>query len=109
MGLANYAHKPTGTYVLAWPSAESGALPVEGGVAVAYKREIDAASDPHAKRFELEQQFAALQSPLRQAEAFAVHDMIHPRETRGRLLEWIAMANSMPATELGPPKFSYRP
>ena len=73
------------------------------------KREIDAASDPHAKRFELEQQFAALQSPLRQAEAFAVHDMIHPRETRGRLLEWIAMANSMPATELGPPKFSYRP
>ena len=36
MGLANYAHMPSGSLVLAWPSSESGALPVEGGVAIAF-------------------------------------------------------------------------
>ena len=31
---------------IAWPSAEWGSLPVEGGVAAAYRREIEAAPDP---------------------------------------------------------------
>ena len=35
---------------LCWPSAEFGALPVEGGVAAAYKRSIDEAEDPEAAR-----------------------------------------------------------
>lgn len=109
MGLANYAHRPTGAYTLAWPSAESGALPVEGGVALAFRREIAAAPDPAAKRTELEDQFAALQSPFRQAEAFGVHDLIHPSETRSRLEEWIELAYARTAGDLGPPRFSYRP
>ncbi|MCJ9728798.1 acyl-CoA carboxylase subunit beta [Bradyrhizobium sp. PRIMUS42] len=109
MGLGAYAHKPTGTFVLAWPSAESGAIPVEGGVAIAFKREIDAAPDPGAKRAELEEQFATLQSPFRQAEAFAFHDIIHPVETRARLAEWIDMAGPKLAGELGPPRFGFRP
>lgn len=37
----------------AWPSAESGALPLEGGVAVAFQKEIAAAADPEKKRLEL--------------------------------------------------------
>ena len=41
--------------MLAWPSVESGALPIEGGVAVAFHREIAAAVDPDAKRAELEE------------------------------------------------------
>jgi acetyl-CoA carboxylase carboxyltransferase component len=109
MGLANYAHRPSGAYTLAWPSAESGALPVEGGVALAFRREIAAAPDPAAKRTELEDEFAALQSPFRQAEAFGVHDLIHPRETRSRLEEWIELAYARTAGDLGPPRFSYRP
>lgn len=109
MGLANYAHLPSGTYVLAWPSAESGAIPVEGGVALAFKNEIAAASDPVRKRLELEDQFAELQSPFRQAEAFAVHDLIHPRETRTRLCDWIELAYPLLKHQLGPPAFVYRP
>lgn len=109
MGLANYAHRPTGAYTLAWPSAESGALPVEGGVAIAFGREIAASSDPAAKRAELENEFASLQSPFRQSEAFGVHDLIHPRETRGRLEDWIELAYARTAGDLGPPRFSYRP
>jgi len=75
--------------VLAWPSAESGALPIEGGVAVAFRREIAAAADPDAKRTELEEAFAARRSPFPRAESFSVHDLIDPRETRGRLCRWL--------------------
>ena len=37
-GVATAAHYAPGNYVLAWPSVESGALPLEGGVAVAFQR-----------------------------------------------------------------------
>jgi len=109
MGLANYAHMPPNVYILAWPSAESGALPVEGGVALAFRREIAAATDPVAKRLELEEHFAAQQSPFRRAEAFGVHDLIHPRETRGKLCDWIELVQPLLKQQLGPPQFSYRP
>ena len=45
-GVAGAGHFAPDNYVLAWPSVESGALPIEGGVAVAYRREIEAAADP---------------------------------------------------------------
>ena len=33
-------------FKIAWPSAEWGSLPIEGGVAAAFRREIEAAPDP---------------------------------------------------------------
>lgn len=88
-GVAAAAHfGPTG-HVLSWPSGESGALPIEGGVAVAFRREIAAAPDPDAKREELEEAFASQRSPFPRAESFAVHDLIDPRETRFRLCRWL--------------------
>ena len=67
-GVAQAAHYGPEGYVLAWPSAESGPLPVEGGVAVAFQREIAAAPDPVARRKELEEELAARQSPFPRAE-----------------------------------------
>ena len=46
-------------YVLLWPSAEMGALPLEGGVAVAFGSEIEAAEDPEAKQRNEEMMAAA--------------------------------------------------
>jgi methylmalonyl-CoA decarboxylase subunit alpha len=109
MGLAAAAHYAPGAYILAWPSAESGALPVEGGVAVAFGREIAAAADPAAKRQELEDMFAARRSPFPRAEALAVHDLIDPRETRARLCDWIELVWPLLSQQLGPAAFSYRP
>ena len=43
-GVAAAAHYGNDAYVLLWPSAEMGALPLEGGVAVAFGREIEAAA-----------------------------------------------------------------
>jgi acetyl-CoA carboxylase carboxyltransferase component len=88
-GVAAAAHFGPGGHVLAWPSAESGALPIEGGVAVAFRREIAAAADPEVKRAELEEAFASRRSPFPRAESFSVHDLIDPRETRPRLCRWV--------------------
>jgi acetyl-CoA carboxylase carboxyltransferase component len=88
-GVAAAAHFGPDAWVLSWPSAEGGALPLEGGVAVAFRREIEAAPDPEARRRELEEAFAAGRTPFPRAEAFGVHDLIDPRRTRLMLCDWV--------------------
>jgi acetyl-CoA carboxylase carboxyltransferase component len=108
-GVAAAAHFGPDAYVLSWPSAEGGALPIEGGVAVAFRREIQAAPDPEARRRELEEQFAAGRSPFPRAEAFAVHDLIDPRQTRARLCDWIEWIQPRLREHVGPRLHSIRP
>ena len=87
---------------LAWPSAEWGSLPVEGGVAAAYKREIAAAADPKLREQELEAELRELTSPFRTAEAFGVEDIIDPRDTRRYLCRFIDAAQAKLRISLGP-------
>ena len=94
-GVAAAAHFGPEATVLAWPSAESGALPLEGGVAVAFRREIAAAPDPDAKRAELEEMLAKGRDPFPRAEAFGVHDLIDPRATRPALCEWLDWSEAL--------------
>lgn len=108
-GVATAAHYAPGAYVLAWPSVESGALPLEGGVAVAYHREIAAAQDPDAKRKEYEDLLREGRSPFPRAESFAVHELIDPRETRPMLCEWIDWIQPQLDTLVGPVRFGMRP
>ena len=108
-GVATAAHYAPGAYILAWPSVESGPLPVEGGVAVAFHREIAAAPDPDAKRRELEDRLREARSPFPRAESFAVHELIDPRETRPVLCEWIEWIQPQLDTLLGPTHFPTRP
>lgn len=98
-GVAAAAHFGPGGYILAWPSAESGALPIEGGVAVAFRKEIAAADDPDAKRRELEEDFAKGRSPFPRAESFSVHDLIDPRETRPQISRWLELAQPLVEAE----------
>lgn len=91
-GVAGAAHFGPNGYVLSWPSAEHGALPVEGGVAVAFGREIAKAENPDQMREELEQKMSEANSPFPRAESFAVHDLIDPAETRPKLCNWIEWA-----------------
>lgn len=108
-GVAQAAHYGPESYVLAWPSAESGPLPVEGGVAVAFHREIAAAEDPDAKRKELEDMLAARQSPFPRGEALSVHELIDPRETRPMLCRWIDRVQPLLPDLLGPSAIPYSP
>lgn len=73
----------------AWPSAEWGAIPIEGGVTAAFKKVIESAPDPEAKRKELEGQLVALRSPFRGAEAGDLMDIIDPRESRPIICRFI--------------------
>ena len=94
-GVAAVAHYGPGAYVLAWPSAEMGAVPVEGGVAVAFGREIAAHPDPEARRAELEAAMAHRYSAVPRAESLAIHDLIDPRETRPALCDWVERAEGV--------------
>jgi acetyl-CoA carboxylase carboxyltransferase component len=108
-GVAQGIHfGPNGT-VVAWPSAESGALPVEGGVALAYRSEIEEAPDPEARRRELEDEMAAAQSILPRAEEFGVHDLIDPRHTRPRICDWLDEVEHELAGRSGPRRYTIRP
>ncbi len=97
-------HGLTGTSLnhrFAWPSARWGSIPIEGGVAAAYRREIEAAPDPQGRRDELERYYHKLSSPFRTAEPFGVVDIIEPAETRAVLCHWITDAVELTRTQTG--------
>ena len=108
-GVATAAHYSEDCYVLAWPSVETGALPLEGGVAVAFHREISAAENPDAKRRELEDSLRTARSPFPRAESFAVHELIDPRETRPMLCRWVEWIQPQLEQLTGPVRFGIRP
>lgn len=111
-GVAAGIHLGPAPTVLAWPSAEIGALPVESGVALAFRREIEAAPNPEARRRELEEELSAAQSIFPRAEDFGVHALIDPRTTRARLCEWIQEIGPQLAKlrlTAGPRRYSMRP
>ncbi len=108
-GVAAAAHFGPEGHVLAWPSAEGGALPLEGGVAVAFRRELEAAEDPAALRAELEAKLASGRSPYARAEAFGVHDLIDPAQTRPALARWLRFSTPLLQEQIGPKRYSIRP
>jgi acetyl-CoA carboxylase carboxyltransferase component len=108
-GVAGAAHFGPEATVLAWPSAESGALPLEGGVAVAYRRQIAEAEDPDAFRRELEEKLSAARSPFARGEAFGCNDLIDPRRTRPELCDWVEWIQPLLRGLRGPRRYTYRP
>ena len=108
-GVAAAAHFGPDAFVVAWPSAEIGALPVEGGVAVAFGRAIAEAADPAAERARLERLMLARQSPVPRAESFSIHELIDPRDTRPVLCDWIDRVQPLLARPPGPAYFPFRP
>jgi acetyl-CoA carboxylase carboxyltransferase component len=81
---------------------------IAGGTSAAYRREIADADDPQAKQQEIEDRLNALASPFRTAEATG-QDIIDPAETRLMLCEFVADAQKVLATQLGPPALAYLP
>jgi len=108
-GVASAAHFAPNTYKLAWPSYEIGALPVQGGVAVAFRREIEASDDPEAKRKALEDALLAERSPFPLMESFSIHELIDPRQTRAKLCQWSEWVEPSLAALKGRATWGYRP
>jgi len=93
----------------AWPSGDWGSLPVEGGVEVAFRRELEASDDPESLRQTILQRMEAVRSPFRTAEAFGVEEIIDPRDTRPLLCDWVHDAYALLPQQLGPSTHAMRP
>jgi len=77
---------------LAWPCAEIAVMGPEGAVSVVYRKEIEAAADPEAKRAELVATYRQqLANPYVAARKGYIDAVILPRETRPRIIEALAM------------------
>ncbi|MFL2856114.1 MAG: acyl-CoA carboxylase subunit beta [Pseudohongiellaceae bacterium] len=109
-GVAGGGHGRNGLNLrYAWPSADWGSLPIEGGVQAAYRRDIEAAANPNERRRELEGMLEQFRSPLRTAEAFGIEEVVDPRETRPILCDWVKLAYEIIPTQLGPKSRTPRP
>ena len=93
----------------AWPSADWGSLPVEGGTEAAYRAELERAEDPAATLAGIRARLDAVRSPLRTAERFGIEEIIDPRETRPLLCDWIRDAYAVLPASPGQPSFGTRP
>jgi propionyl-CoA carboxylase beta chain len=88
---------------LAWPAAEIAVMGPEGAVNILYKRELDATTDPDALRTarvaEFREKFA---NPYVAASRGFIDEVIHPRQTRGKLIA--ALAGLATKRDRNPPK-----
>jgi len=93
----------------AWPSADWGSLPVEGGTEAAYRAELERAEDPAATLAEIRARLDAVRNPLRTAERFGIEEIIDPRQTRPLLCDWVRDAYAVLPESPGRPSFGTRP
>ncbi len=102
-------HRPTGMFQrYCWPSANWGSMHIEGGAFAAYRRQIESAPDPEVERLAIEGRLKAIASPFRTAEATG-QEIIDPRDTRTLLCEFVAEAQPILRSQLGPSPVPYRP
>ncbi|KAJ0119057.1 propionylcarboxylase [Diaporthe amygdali] len=74
---------------IAWPSLESGSLPLAGGIEASHSRELKDAGEKRAAVYEkLMEEYTRLQNPVRTAAAFSVPEIIDPADTRRLLCAW---------------------
>jgi propionyl-CoA carboxylase beta chain len=87
----------------AWPTAEVAVMGPEGAVNIIFRKELEEASDPDARRAELiadyKERFA---NPYAAAERGYVDDVIEPRRTRPVLVD--ALEASLTKRERRPPR-----
>ena len=76
----------------AWPNAELAVMGAQGAVNIVYRRELDAAPNPEARRAELVEDYSErFANPYIAAERGYVDDVIDPADTRRVLIRGMAM------------------
>ena len=108
----NYATPQSSPSVrVAWPAADVGGIPPEGGIEAAYKRQLAEAEDPVAFRAELEARIESARGPVGPLNKFQIEEMIDPRETRALIAEWLPQAYRVLShgDNLGPRAIQFRP
>jgi len=76
----------------AWPTAELAVMGPQGAVEIVYRRELQQAADPTARRAELVTEYTEkYANPYVAAERGFVDDVIDPAETRRKIVAGLAM------------------
>jgi acetyl-CoA carboxylase carboxyltransferase component len=79
----------------AWPSAELAVMGPQGAVEIVYRRELQQAADPVARRAELVAEYTAkYANPFVAAERGYIDDVIDPADTRVKVAAGLAMLRS---------------
>lgn len=79
----------------AWPTAELAVMGPQGAVEIVYRRELQNAADPVARRVELVNEYTEKYSnPYAAAERGYIDDVIDPAETRIKLIAGLSMLQS---------------
>jgi acetyl-CoA carboxylase carboxyltransferase component len=90
----------------AWPTAEIAVMGAEGAVNVVFRREMERAADPGAKKAQLIKEYREkFSTPYAAAERGFIDDVIEPADTRRRLIQSLRMLatkrESVPARKHG--------
>ncbi len=80
--------------IVAWPSAEISVMGAEGVVEIAFRKVVDEAEDPAAKRAELIEGFRTAFDVYIAAGNDLIDDVIDPRETRATICRGLEMASN---------------
>jgi acetyl-CoA carboxylase carboxyltransferase component len=79
----------------AWPSAELAVMGPQGAVEIVYRRELQQAANPIARRAELVEEYTErFATPYAAAERGYVDDVIDPSETRRKLVAGLRMLST---------------
>jgi methylmalonyl-CoA decarboxylase subunit alpha len=78
--------------IVAWPSAEISVMGPEGAVEIVFRKQVEEAEDPAAKRAELIETYRGLIDVYVAARNDMVDDVIDPRETRPTIIRALEMA-----------------
>jgi len=78
--------------IVAWPSAEISVMGAEGAVEIIFRKQVEAAEDPAAKKRELIEQFRQIIDVYIAAGHDMIDDVIDPRETRPTICRALEMA-----------------
>jgi propionyl-CoA carboxylase beta subunit len=79
----------------AWPSAELAVMGPQGAVDIIYRREVQEADDPEARRVELVDEYVErFANPYVAAERGYIDDVIDPADTRGVLVKSLELLRS---------------
>ncbi|MGP8240222.1 MAG: acyl-CoA carboxylase subunit beta [Solirubrobacteraceae bacterium] len=80
--------------IVAWPSAEISVMGAEGVVEIAFRKQVDEAEDPEAKKAELIEGFRKIFDVYIAAGNDLIDDVIDPRETRETICRGLEMSAS---------------
>jgi acetyl-CoA carboxylase carboxyltransferase component len=89
-------------FTIAWPSAEFGAMGIEGSIRLGYRKELEAIVDPDERKRKFDAMVAAAYAngqAINMASYLEIDDVIDPAETRGWIMRGLKSAPAVASGE----------